>query len=120
LLPDRQRILNLAQRMFPDHALPARGQIAVLNGSGVPGQAGVLATWLSQSRVSVGTVSSAPSYNVAHTQVWVPGDVSGTRLALARSIGELLQIPVTRHSIAGVEAQVAVVIGQDFVDPTQQ
>lgn len=120
LLPDRQRIPSLVRQLFPEQQIPSTEKVAVLNGSGISGQAAGLATWLAQARIPVGEIASAPSYNFAHTQIWVRGTASGAVPHVASSISALLQAPVVRHKLPAGNAVVAVVIGQDYQDPTQQ
>jgi LCP family protein required for cell wall assembly len=120
LLPDRQRIPSLVGRLFPEERIPSAGKVAVLNGSGISGQAAGLATWLAQARIPIGKIASAPSYNFTHTQIWVGEPAAGSVPQVARSLSALLQAPMVRHKLPPGNAAVAVVIGQDYQDPTQQ
>jgi LCP family protein required for cell wall assembly len=119
LLPDAQRIALLTDQLFSNAANASRAPIAVLNGSGVAGQATGLAGWLSAAHLHIAFVGSAKSFNFAHTRVYLPPNATMASKRAARQMATLLQVPVMTQAIPGAGNRVAVVIGQDYQDPTQ-
>jgi LCP family protein required for cell wall assembly len=117
LLPDWQRIQSLSQSLFP---LAARGApVAVLNGSGVPGQAGTVATYLSQARVPVGAIGTAPSSGFTITQVMTRPGAGSAALSTARAVASLLQVPIVSGSVGHIRSRVVLIIGGDYQDLAQ-
>jgi LCP family protein required for cell wall assembly len=119
LVPDDLRITGLTRTLFPPTASAARQEVAVLNGSGVSGQAAQLASWLQRARVSVGQVASAPSFGYRRTQVWLSRQAPARARQVAVAVSTLLQIPIVYGSVRGSRSPVAVVIGQDFRNPAE-
>jgi LCP family protein required for cell wall assembly len=119
LLPDWQSIRSVARVLFPVSRAETGAGVSVLNGSGVPGQAAVLAEWLGQTGVHVSGFSSAGSFNYTRTQVIVT-----QRTITANRVGQvvatLLQAPLVAHSMPGRNSAVVVIIGRDYQNPTQQ
>jgi LCP family protein required for cell wall assembly len=120
LIPDVHRISTLALQLYGSAIPRSRTPVAVLNGSGVVGQATGLGAWLSAARMSVQSVGSARSYTFSHTRVYLLPSANAAAHRAARQIATLLRIPVESHTVAGSHAPVTVVIGQDYQDPTQQ
>lgn len=120
LLPDWYRIRTLAQSIMPDPGLSGAGPVEVLNGAGVPGQAASLGNWLRQTAIPVRGASSATSFNYRRTEVILAPHAAASARYVARSIGTLLHAPMVTAHVPGGHALVAVIIGRDFQDPTQQ
>lgn len=120
LLPDWQHIRSIVQAMFPDPTLGTRGEVEILNGSGIVGQATSLAQWLRLSNLGIRGVGSASSYNYAHTEVTVSSSASAHNLHVARSVAALLQAPLVTRSVWRSRAPVTVIIGRDYQDLSQQ
>jgi LCP family protein required for cell wall assembly len=120
LVPDVQRISNLAYQLYGSSIPHPRSAVAVLNGAGVAGQATSLAAWLSSAHLPVKAVGSAQSYGFAHTRVYLSPSASASSRVVADQIGTLLRVPVVTRPLAGSHLPVTVVIGQNYQDPTQQ
>jgi hypothetical protein len=119
LVPDWQRTAAVAHRLFPDTWLRAGPGIAVLNGSGVTGQAGSLADWLRQAGLRVRHIGSADSFGYAHTLVVVSPSAGSTTRTTARAVAALLQVPMVVSRRGREPAPVVVIIGHDYQDPNQ-
>ncbi len=119
-LPDWQHIRLLAQRMIPPGGIHSLGSIAVINGTGVAGQAVTLTAWLRGDRVRVAGYRSGPANGYAKTQVVVGSGAGERTLALANTVAILLQVPVSRGQVPARGPRVMVCMGRDYQDPTQQ
>ena len=120
LLPDWQHIRSIALHLFPPGRLSTGGDVEVLNGAGLQGQASRLADWLRQAGISVRGFSSATSFNYAHTQVLIKHGASKASMAVARAVAALLQVPIVSGAVIPSNAPIVVMIGHDFQDPSQQ
>lgn len=120
LLPDWPAIQVRMQHAIPLSPQQRSGSVTVLNGSGIQGKAAALAAWLRQAHLQVIDFASAPSSNVAHTQVIINTAAASRADATASAVAALLQAPLVTRRVARSRAQVVVLIGQDFQDPTQQ
>jgi len=119
-LPDWGQIRLLAQTMIPAGDVRNLGAVAVVNGTGTPGQAVSLGAWLRGDRVRVSGYQSGPPRGYSNTSV-VIGRGAGTRtVALAKTVATLLQVPLRLGRMQAAGAQVAVLMGRDYQDPTQQ
>lgn len=119
-LPNWQRIRLLAQRMIPPDGLLGLGSISVLNGSGIAGQAIALAAWLRGDRVQVAGFQNGPRTGYAKTHVVVATGAGTRTLTLARTVAELLQVPIRHGPVPVKGPQVLVCMGRDYQDSTQQ
>jgi hypothetical protein len=120
LLPDWTHIRSIAQRIVPPKGLSGGGAVEILNGAGLQGAASRLADWLSQVGLSVRGYGSAPSFRYAHTEVLVEKGAPRGALSVARTAAALLQAPLSVGTVGRGSAPVEVIIGQDFLDATQQ
>lgn len=120
LLPDWEQIRSIAQAMVPDPKLHSAATVDVLNGTGQEGVASRLADWLRLGRVRVGNVGSAASFNYGRSEVLLKVAASAGQQYVAREVAALLQMPVVTGSVGKNGAPVAVIIGHDFQDPSQQ
>ena len=120
LLPDRQHIRVLAQREVGDPHLRTTVSVRVLNGAGISGQASNLALWLRESGLRVDGYASAGSFGYAHTQVVLAPHASSAAERTASAVATFLQVPLVTGSVQTGGALVSVIIGRDFLDPTQQ
>ena len=117
LLPNWPRIHWIAHKTFFDSDF-AGSPAAVLNGSGITGEAGTLAHWLHASGFNVGFVGNAPSSTYAHTEVVMNTAVGGGDF-VARMLADQLQVKVSRASFPSVHEPVIVIVGQDWTSPVQ-
>lgn len=119
LLPDPAGAPALSHNLLTAPHLRAPGGFAVLNGSGVPGQAFALAGWLQQAGIPVGATGSANNFNYGRTEVVVSRRASAADLQTAFAAATLLQIPAVRGHVPGQSSAVSIVIGSDYADPTR-
>ncbi|HEX6508097.1 MAG TPA: LCP family protein [Chloroflexota bacterium] len=120
MLADWQHIQRVAHSLFPMKSVPGSGAVEVVNGTGVPGQAVSLASWLRSDGVRVSGYATGPAAGYSATTVVVARNAtSGTR-QLAGTVATLLQTPVVTGSSSGRPNRVTVQLGRDFQDPTQQ
>jgi len=117
LLPNWPRIHWIARRTFRNPDL-ASASVAVLNGSGVTGEAGNLAGWLRASGYRVTTIGDASSSSYAHTEVVRNTSVGGGDF-VARMLADQLQTSVSSRAVPSSNASVVVIVGQDWTSPVQ-
>lgn len=117
LLPNWSQIHWIAHRTFEDPSLGA-SPVAVLNGSGIAGQAALLSRWMRAAGFQVGSIGNAGRADYAHTEVIRNTGVSGSDY-VARMAADLLQVHPLSQNLPGNAAPVVVIVGQDWTDPAQ-
>ncbi|MGH2447765.1 MAG: LCP family protein [Chloroflexota bacterium] len=116
LLPHELRLHRLAQRVLGKIA-PTRAAVTVVNGTGQNGQAGDLATWLTNVGVHVADVRSAQALRQVKTGV-VVGSRSGKRTVMgAQQVANLLQVPLVQNRTG---QGIHVITGNDYRATPQQ
>lgn len=115
LQPNWTRIHWIAHQSFRDPRLTS-SPIEVLNGSGLPGQAGALAQWMHACGFRITRVENAAGQ--AHTQVIRNLALPGSDY-VARMAANLLDTRAVFRSVRGATAPVVVIAGLDWVDPAQ-
>lgn len=119
LVPDWYRVRQLAQAVFPQPDLLVSPGVEVLNGSGTVGQAAALSAWLALGGIHVPSFATAPT-PAARTEIVVSTSASAAEYGLANGLSALLQAPLVRSTFRRGREHVAVVIGRDYQDLSQQ
>jgi anionic cell wall polymer biosynthesis LytR-Cps2A-Psr (LCP) family protein len=119
LLPDWQRMSVVIGSLLPAPSA-IHGSVKILNGSGVVGQAAALASWLRGMKIRVSGAGSASSFNHGQTLVILNSRSRQRAYALAHLLSAILQAPIVTRPVQGSATPVAVIIGRDYQDLTQQ
>ncbi|GAC1467037.1 MAG: LCP family protein [Chloroflexota bacterium] len=120
LLPDWQHIGRVSRRDLFRPSDVNGATVSVVNGGGVIGQASNVAGWLRQAGLHVTGYASAGSFAHPRTEVQISRSAPPSTVRVARTVATLLQVPLTSHGRQRATGEVEVLLGRDFVDPTQQ